>query len=196
LVRDRIYKITNWLGLCLFGAMLFTGAVESFRSKGRLPGISLIFGTYIYDLVNQGEYEQAVRQMKIAIDINVSLRARLNLELAEIAKQHGDTQTMVSALLASRAIHPFDDAQPYNDLTYGLLSLNRSSDDLQLAVQVAREGLNRFPQYAPLYCNLGAARYALGEYEESFHCFQHALLINPNLKQAQIGMSMFQRGQP
>ena len=188
------YRVLGVLSALCFGLLLLFGLWQSVTVEHRLPGVSLAFGTAIYEALEQNDYPRALKEMRIAIAINVQARRPLYLELAAIAARQRDFETVIQALRSADQMSPLRELDLCNEMSVALLRRNDPfAHDLEESISYSERALALEPGFAPAECNLGAAYMMLGNRPLAEQHFRKALQLAPGLPPAVAGLQELQR---
>lgn len=139
--RHPVYTVMFAVGLVLYASGLGVGVYDSLHVSGHLPGLSTDYRTAIHQQLVQGQYEEAMPQLRMALSLD---------HATEHLAQHGMGMALAAQNKTDEAIVHFQKAlafQPrFADGHFGLaMALAKKGETAQGQGQYAeaREHLER-----------------------------------------------------
>ncbi|MFP6766782.1 MAG: tetratricopeptide repeat protein, partial [Planctomycetaceae bacterium] len=158
-------------------AGMVAGLLYSIQRDRSLPRLQLAYYPGIEQLVDAGEYRQALDQFNIAIHLDFLRRVRIYREIAQIALHNGDVDDHIRAwdsLIKLRAV----DALTQVNLSSFALRRGEPGGYRQTE-ELSRELLRELPYQPGVNCNLGFVLLAQDRLDAAEQFFVQALQMNP-----------------
>jgi tetratricopeptide (TPR) repeat protein len=184
-------RATFWLGVTVSLAGMAAGLLYSIQRDRSLPRLRLAYYPGIEQLVDAGEYRQALDQFDVAIDLDFLRRVQIYQEIARIALQNDELDDHLRAwdnLIKLRAI---DALTQVNLSSFGFR--RGKPGDYRQTEELSRELRRQLPHQPGVNCNLGFVLLAQDRLDEAEQFFIQALQVNPYFGPARQGLAGVQK---
>jgi tetratricopeptide (TPR) repeat protein len=170
--------------LLVLGAGAFTLAVvgglyQALRTEGGLPPIHGSYSDYINDFVKRKDFDGALQQMRMAVEVDVEQGHLVLPYMVQLAHAVGENESEIFALRRLARIRP-DDVDTHGGLASALLDRDLvDGDTIAEAQKHAEMALALRPDSATAFLDLGSVAFYRGEHREAFSYWEQALELSP-----------------
>jgi tetratricopeptide (TPR) repeat protein len=178
-ISDRVRTGAFVAALALFALLLTGGLHESLRTSGGLPGLGGDYLAYVDGLLERGETDAALDQLRLAVEIDIEDAGYVALLMAQLAQRLENRDAAVYALRRLTQVRR-EDADVSNALASALLaSGDADASALEEAGEHSRLALRLRPGSALASFNLGSVAYARGQRDEASTWWAQAERLDP-----------------
>ena len=174
-------------GVAAFAALALAGGVVSLLVDHRLPGIWSGYVDSINQLLGRGDAPGALRQMRLAVELNPDDGAKVDSILPQMARLAHDVGSRDDELRALRMLamrNPLD-ASIHERLATALLDQEKPSMDVLREASAHAETAVRLDFHSARgWSDLAAVAHALGQEDKSREFLHRAYQIDPTLDSA------------
>ena len=173
----RIYRIMLFLGSVAFLSLIVVGLVRRARSPGELMRVSSSYEPQVAALIEGGDFDRAVAQLRLAERLDVPQnRKAILLDLSKAASRAGDVENEIYALRGLLGQEGVNVPKVCYDLSSTLLNREPSrAEDLRESIEKADRSMRRIPGYPPALRNQGLAWLRLGDQHRAVRAFRECV---------------------
>ncbi len=158
----RNYRPLLALSAACYALLAGTGMLYSIRTFGHPPNPATNYSTSIDRLLDEGDADGAIAQLRLAVKIDV-LNLQAAAALVQLARQRGDLDSEILALRRIHRSNPLD-VDAHNAVAEALLRRRPiRSEDAEQVVQHSEIVLRLDPHSTAAHQHLRAALEALGQ---------------------------------
>ena len=174
LISHRIYRASFVLSAVLFVLLIMGGIIQSLQADLHLPDLNIEYQGHINVLLEQGDYERAIDQLRLAVKLDfITEWVPLN-KLGNTLLALGDVSQAIAHYRQAIHVNPrYAEAHHNLGIAFG------AADNLDMAIKHLRLAVVIDSNYVEAYNSLGLTLQAQGHADEAIRQFRQAVAILP-----------------
>jgi Flp pilus assembly protein TadD len=169
------YRGVFLVGVAGVWILLALGVYQSLRAARSLPGITTAYMSTLQDLLDSGNSEHALGQLRLALALDIVNEPVVLNNLANALQSQGKSSEAIT--FYQRAIRVKPD---YAMAHYNLAKALGEQGDRAAAIQLYRKAVRLAPDHVDAHNNLANALAAEGNFDEAIHYYTTALELQPD----------------